>query len=233
MSVSSSSRFDSRQSQPSERLPARFPNQPQSQLQNRVEFRDLLEQLYSERTLMPYSAGKPVPLRRDEVLIVCRGVVQLATIQPDGGETLLGLAGPSMPLGLPFTTVDPYWATALTDVDVLPLSMVEVESSAILMAGLFRHIGLRLQQTEAWLALSGRRMVADRLRHLISLLARDFGQVEPEGIRIGIRLTHQQLAAATGTTRVTVTRLIKDFKDAGWLRIYHRQMIVQPGSLDL
>jgi hypothetical protein len=71
------------------------------------DFVAVLEQLYRERTLMPYTAGRTMPLRRHEVLIVCRGVVQLHTIQPDGSETLLGLAGPSMPIGLPFTIVDP------------------------------------------------------------------------------------------------------------------------------
>jgi len=131
-----------------------------------------------------------------------------------------------MPIGLCLTTVDPYWATALTDVDVLPLDIAEVEASPALMAGIFRHLSLRLQQAEAWLALAGKRLVADRLKHLLLLLARDFGQVEPNGIRIPVRLTHHQLATAIGTTRVTVTRLLKDFKAEGWLVIDQRQMML-------
>ncbi|MEM1279482.1 MAG: Crp/Fnr family transcriptional regulator, partial [Cyanobacteria bacterium P01_H01_bin.152] len=118
------------------------------------DFVAVLEQLYRERTLTPYAAGQTMPLRVNEVLIVCRGVVQLYTIQQDGSETLLGLAGPSMPIGLPLTIVDPYWATALTDVDVLPLLIAEVESSPLLMAGICRHMMLRLQQSEAWLAIA-------------------------------------------------------------------------------
>ncbi|MDA0673365.1 MAG: Crp/Fnr family transcriptional regulator [Cyanobacteria bacterium] len=190
------------------------------------EFVAVLEQLYRERTLTPYPAGQVISLRLDELLIICRGVVQLSTIQPDGGETLLGLAGPSMPVGLPLTTVDPYWVTALTDVDVLPLAMAEVEQSPELMAGVCRHLILRLQQTEAWLALAGKRLVADRLRHLLHLIAQEFGQVEPQGVRIPVRLTHHQLATATGTTRVTVTRLLKEFKQEGWLRTHQRYLIL-------
>ena len=192
----------------------------------RREVRELLEQLYRERTLTPYAAGQPIPLRSDELLVVCRGAVQLYTIQPDGGETLLGIIGPSMPMGLPLTMVDPYWATALMDVDLLSLSMLEVESSPLLMAELFRHLTLRLQQVEAWLSLAGKRLVADRLRHLLILIAREFGQVEPDGVHIMLRLTHHQLATAIGTTRVTVTRLLKDFRDEGWLMIDQRQMII-------
>jgi CRP-like cAMP-binding protein len=113
-------------------------------------------------------------------LVVCRGVVQLFTIQQDGSETLLGLAGPSMPIGTPFTTVDPYWATALTDVDILALPMAEIESSPVLLMGVFRNLTLRLQQAEAWLALTGKRLVADRLK----IFSADVGQrVWPCGTR--------------------------------------------------
>ena len=192
----------------------------------RGEFRELLEQLYRERTLIPFIAGQSIPLHSEALWVVCRGAVQLYTIQPDGGETLLGLLGPSMPLGLPLTTVEPYWATALTAVDMLSLSMAEVESSPVLMAGLFRHLTLRLQQAEAWLSLAGKRLVADRLRHLLILIAKEFGQVEPDGVHIMLRLTHHQLATAIGTTRVTVTRLLKDFRDEGWMMVDQRQMII-------
>lgn len=190
-------------------------------------FVEVLEQLYRERTLTPYATGRSIPLRVGEVIIVCRGVIQLSTIQQDGSETLLGLAGPSMPVGLPLTVVDPYWATALTDVDVLPLAMAEVESSPMLMAGICRHLMLRLQQSEAWLSISGKRLVADRLRHLLLLIAQDFGQVETCGVRIPVRLTHHQLATAISTTRVTVTRLLKEFKTEGWLQTQQRHLIVQ------
>jgi CRP-like cAMP-binding protein len=190
-------------------------------------FVELLEQLYKERDLVPYPGGTAVPLKQEEILVVCRGVVQLFTIQQDGSETLLGLAGPSMPIGLSLTTVDPYWATALTDVDILPLPLQEIEASPMLMAGIFRNLTLRLQQSEAWLALSGKRLVSDRLRYFLIMLARDFGQVEPNGIRIPIRLTHHQLATAIGTTRVTVTRLLKEFKTEGWLVIDQRQALLR------
>jgi CRP-like cAMP-binding protein len=198
---------------------------------SRHDFVAVLEQLYRERTLTPYAAGRTLPLRRNEVLIVCRGVVQLYTIQQDGSETLLGLAGPSVPIGLPLTVVDPYWATALTDTDVLPLSMAEIETSPILMAGICRHLMLRLQQSEAWLAIAGKRLVADRLRQLLLLIAQDFGQVETCGVRIPVRLTHHQLATAIGTTRVTVTRLLKEFREEGWLQIQHRYLILQMEQL--
>jgi CRP-like cAMP-binding protein len=200
---------------------------PAVKLHSHQTFIAVLEQLYRERALIPFAAGRSIPLQSDDVLVICRGVVQLFTIQQDGSETLLGLAGPSMPIGTPFTTVDPYWATALTDVDILALPMAEIESSPVLLMGVFRNLTLRLQQAEAWLALTGKRLVADRLKYFLLMLAREFGHVEPGGVRIPMRLTHHQLATATGTTRVTVTRLLKEFKHEGWLAIDQRYMVLR------
>ena len=100
------------------------------------------------------------------------------------------------------------------------------------MSGMFVHLARRLQQTEAWLALLGQRLVADRLRSLLILLAEEFGQVEPQGVRLMIRLSHHQLASIIGTSRATVTRLLGEFRNEGWLTVHQRQLILNPSVLD-
>lgn len=199
----------------------------------REQFVSLLEQLYQERSLITYPAGRNIPLQHQDLHIIYRGVVQLHTIHADGGETIVGLCGPSMAFGRVITSVEPYWATAIAEVDLLPLSMAEIESSSALMAGIFPQMVRRLQQAEAWLAISGRRLVADRLRYVLIQLAQDFGHVEPGGVRIKLRLTHHQIATIIGTTRVTVTRLLRDFKGEGWLKIQQRQLILSPQAAGL
>ncbi|GAP99312.1 Crp/Fnr family transcriptional regulator [Leptolyngbya sp. NIES-2104] len=188
--------------------------------------RQLLEQLYRERTLQPFRSGQTISLRPNELWVVCRGVVVLNTLHPTGDEALLGVATPSMPFGLPLTWITPYNAIALTDVDLLPLTVAEVERSPALCQGLFRHLSRRLQQAEAFLALSGCRRVEERLKQLLILLQHEVGQPAPRGTRLQIRLTHQQLANAIGTTRVTVTRLIGQLKQEGWLAIDAKRHII-------
>jgi len=190
------------------------------------DLRQLLEQLYRERTLQPFRSGQIIPLRPDELWVVCRGVVVLNTLHPTGDEALLGVATPSMPFGLPLTWISPYQALSLTDVDLLPLTFAEVERSPALCQGLFRHLSRRLQQAEAFLALSGCRRVEERLKQLLILLQHEVGQPVQHGTRIHVRLTHQQLANAIGTTRVTVTRLIGQLKQEGWLEIDAKRHIV-------
>jgi len=190
------------------------------------DLRLLLEELYQGRSLQSFRAGQDIPLTPHEVWVVCRGVVQLGTFYDTGDEALLGLASASMPFGLPLTLIRPYHATALSDVDLMRLTWSEVEQSPMLAQGIFQHMARRLRQTEAVLAMVGYRRVEDRLRHLLVLLKREVGQPVAEGTRLSVRLTHQQLANAIGTTRVTVTRLISQLREEGWLLIDRDRHIV-------
>ncbi|MBD2465627.1 Crp/Fnr family transcriptional regulator [Oscillatoria sp. FACHB-1407] len=192
------------------------------------DLRQLLEELYQGRSLYPFSSGQPIEMLPHEIWVVCRGVVQLGTLYDTGDEALLGLACPSMPFGLPLTLIRPYQAIALSDVDLMRLSMAEVEQSPMLAQGIFRHLTRRLRQTEAILAMVGYRRVEERLRHLLLLLQEEVGHPVPDGTRLGVRLTHQQLANAIGTTRVTVTRLINQLREEGWLQIDRNRYIIIP-----
>jgi CRP-like cAMP-binding protein len=190
------------------------------------DLRQLLEVLYRGRTLQPYRSSQNIRMLSDEILVVYRGVVQIGTLYDSGDEALLGLVCPSMPFGLPLSLIRPYHATALTDVDLMRLRLTEIEQSQTLSQGIFHHLIHRLQQAEAILALAGYRRVEDRLRNLLLLLTQEVGQVVSEGTRLSIRLTHQQLANAIGTTRVTVTRLLSQLQEEGWLKIDSNRHII-------
>lgn len=195
------------------------------------DIRPILEDLYKERSLRPYTSGQSIQMLPDEIWIVCRGVVQLGTLYATGEEALLGLACPSMPFGLPLTSIRPYQASALSSVDLMRLTLKEIEDSPKLAQGIFRQMSRRLSQTEAILAMVGYRRVEERLRHLLLLLRQEIGQVTDEGTRLTVRLTHQQIANAIGTTRVTVTRLLNQLRNEGWLLIdRQRHIIVSPSA---
>jgi CRP-like cAMP-binding protein len=192
------------------------------------DLRQLLEELYQGRSLYPFSSGQAIEMLPHEIWVVCRGVVQLGTLYDTGDESLLGLACPSMPFGLPLTLIRPYQAIALSDVDLMRLTMAEVEQSPMLAQGIFRHVARRLRQTEAVLAMVGYRRVEDRLRHLLLLLKQEIGHPVMGGTRLSVRLTHQQLANAIGTTRVTMTRLINQLREEGWLSLDRNRYIIIP-----
>jgi CRP-like cAMP-binding protein len=57
-------------------------------------------------------------------------------------------------------------------------------------------------------------------------MKREMGQPVAEGTRLGVRMTHQNLANAIGTTRVTVTRLLSKLKSEGAITIDRDRHII-------
>jgi CRP-like cAMP-binding protein len=191
-----------------------------------TDWRGFLENVYRGRSLYSYSSGHEIPMYDHEISIVSRGVVQLSTIHPSGTEVILGVVGVSIPFGLSLTTLTPYQAIALSDVELMRLSITEVENSPMLARGIFRHLTRRLQQTEAMLSVVNHRRVEDRLCQLLMLLKNEIGQDTPSGSRLPVRLTHQHLANAISSTRVTVTRALGELQANGWLSIDKNRYIV-------
>lgn len=87
-------------------------------------------------------------------------------------------------------------------------------------------IAVRYRQAEYLLSLLGLRRVEERVRGFLELLAHDYGQVCEDGLRLNLRLTHQEMASALSTTRVTVTRVIGLLRDEGWLKIDDQRHLV-------
>ena len=66
----------------------------------------------------------------------------------------------------------------------------------------------------------------DRLVYLLLELAEKYGQPCPEGIHLGIRLSHQDMASMIGSTRETVTVLLGELAYARSLIVKRRQIIL-------
>ena len=50
------------------------------------------------------------------------------------------------------------------------------------------------------------------------------------GLRLNLRLTHQEIASALSTTRVTVTRVLGQLRDEGWLQIDASRHLMVTGA---
>jgi CRP-like cAMP-binding protein len=167
------------------------------------------------RRLHFFAKGEKIPLVSQGIWQVFQGLVQLTTFCHNGEEVWLGWAEPSTFFGQWFSLLQTYQATALSDVHLTWFSLAEINASPRLAQIVLPQMVRRIRQTEALLAISGQRRVEDRLQQLLLLMKREIGQPVGEGTRIGVRLTHQNLANAIGTTRVTVTRLLSKLRSEG------------------
>lgn len=192
-------------------------------------FRELLESNYQRTSLVQLNSGSTVPLLRNHLWLVVRGMVKLGCITMEGDELLLGLAGANELFGDSLAGPEAYEAKTLCDCDLLCLSHTELEDHPSLAPALVKAISQRQRQSQVLLALMGLRRVEDRLKGFFELLALDYGVPCPQGLRLTPKLTHQEIASALGTTRVTVTRIMGQLKETGWLSLdAQRSIILSP-----
>lgn len=162
-----------------------------------------------DRSLHFYTKGELIPLEPQVICLVRNGLVKLSTMSERGEEVLVGLIGQSMPFGSSMTALSTYQAIVLSETaQVVSISLTEICDSVRLTEVLLPKFNQRLRQTETLLAISGKRQVKERLEYFLLFLKREIGQPSPQGTRLAVRLTHQDIADACCTTRVTITRLI-------------------------
>lgn len=87
-----------------------------------------------------------------------------------------------------------------------------------------RLMGMRRQRIERRLKALLFRSNRDRLVYLLLELAEKYGQPCAEGIKLGIRLSHQDMASMIGSTRETVTVLLGELQYARSLIVKRRQI---------
>lgn len=166
-------------------------------------------------------------LEPNQLWLVSQGLVKLTTMGECGQEVLVGLVGSSMPFGSSLTDLPTYQAIALSKkVELVSIPLSEIAIAPRLAQALLPQISERLRQTEVLLAISGRRKVKERLNHLLLFLEEKFGEKMLQGTRLSIRLTHQDLADACCTTRVTITRLLGKLQQQGKIMFDVRNQIV-------
>lgn len=176
-----------------------------SQDEAAIDALTLLEQRGDHR----YTRGDIISFQPQTLWYVVAGLVKLTTLSENNEEILLGLVGAGMPFAIGSPSLLTYQAVALTDARLASVAIAEIESQPGLAARLLAKLQQRLQQTEALLNVIGQRRAKDRLNYFLQLLKREIGQpLEDSTVRLSVRLTHEDLANACGTTRVTITRLL-------------------------
>ncbi len=168
----------------------------------------------------------------DALLIVRSGIVKLLALSEKGTETTLHILRPGDVFGEVAVTepVRPFSAVAVTDavLSVLPRQALldALAASPALARNLLELLSKRLGQVEREFAGFVNAWAHHRLARELLHLAGDLGVETEEGTLIPLRLTHEDLSNLIGTTRETVTILLRKFEEMGIIRRHSRQIIV-------
>jgi CRP-like cAMP-binding protein len=147
-------------------------------------------------------------LKQSSLWRIEAGVARSLTWLEDGSTVTLGLWGPGDIVGTALSAIDPYQVECLTVVEATPLSIDQWRPDSAFFLS-------RIQQAEEFMLIRSYRRVEEMLLKLLIWLSKKFGREVKQGHLIDLRLTHQDLAELLGTTRVTITRLLKQFEQQG------------------
>jgi CRP/FNR family transcriptional regulator len=172
------------------------------------------------------------------VYFVLAGRVKIVRSLSSGAETIVGIRKPGDIVGefdwMPAHGRHETTASVLDPGKVAILEATTFERlllADVLLAGAFaRGLARRLDALEIELTELAGKSVPGRLVDLLGRLGYEHGVREPDGtLRIGINLTHQDLADLIGTSRETLTRELNVLADVGLLRVAPRSIVlVQP-----
>jgi CRP-like cAMP-binding protein len=147
-----------------------------------------------------YRRGERLHLPATQVLFVRSGAVAQTVDHNDGSESLTGIFGPGR-IVLQTSATRPV-LTAHTDLTA------EIRSWAVCASDpqFVERVRIELDDAQAWASVRSHPHVKQRLLGLLKLLTNSFGVHHPNGTLVDLNLTHEQLAAAVGTNRATMSR---------------------------
>lgn len=166
-----------------------------------------------------FRRGQIIPLYPNTIWQVDQGILQLQTQNDQGNITVLGWLQKGGFCGKFMTQLETVEAIAFADTTLQNYAAAQIHASLDLQQYLLRQTLHRLHQSEYLLAIAGLKRIESRLVSLLFFLKQEMGRNKGEMTQILYRFTHKNLADAIGTTRVTVTRLFKEFQTQGWLSL--------------
>lgn len=177
--------------------------------------------IYAEPMLSRFDRRSLLPLRYDALWKIETGVVRTSTLLENGTSVTLGLWGLGDVVGRVLSKADPYQIECLTPVEATLLLRSNWHKAT-------EEMILHIQRSGELIEILHCRQTEFALLKLLSWLAKRFGQEVEQGQMIDLRLTHEDIAAIIGSTRVTVTRLLNSFEKQGIIQRMQRRFIILP-----
>ncbi len=171
----------------------------------------------------------------ERVYFLRKGAVKLSRVYEAGEEITVALLRENSVFGvLSLITGNRsdrfYHAVAFTPVELIsaPIEQFEkaLKENSDMSWLMLKGLSSRILQTEMMVETLAHRDMGSRLVSFLLILCRDFGLPNNNGITIDLRLSHQAIAEAIGSTRVTVTRLLGDLKDGELISINKKKITV-------
>ena len=171
----------------------------------------------------------------DSFFCIVAGRIKVTILGDDGREVILSVLGRGDFFGeMALLDNEPRSATAIAVEDTELLSLHRNDFQSVLsdnrsiMSALIKILTARLRRANHQISTLALLDVYGRVARVIVDTARDEGKRLKDGRIAFRRATHQEIANRIGTTRETVTRMLKDLERQGLIHIDGKEVVVQP-----
>lgn len=164
--------------------------------------------IIGENNTLRFNSGDELPHQADHLWLITQGVVKSCTVSEEGSSITLGFWGQEDLVGQLISNVVPYTLECISEVEAISVHRQRWE---VLAKNMLHHA----QQTQQLTYIVRNTRISQRLWLLLQWLADKFGRGIAQGRLIDFKLTHQELANAISTTRITVTKTLIQFEDQG------------------
>ena len=171
----------------------------------------------------------------DSFFCIVVGRIKVTILGDDGREVILSVLGRGDFFGeMALLDNEPRSATAIAVEDTELLSLHRNDFQSVLsdnrsiMSALIKILTARLRRANHQISTLALLDVYGRVARVIVDTARDEGKRLKDGRIAFRRATHQEIANRIGTTRETVTRMLKDLERQGLIHIDGKEVVVQP-----
>ena len=171
----------------------------------------------------------------DFFFTILEGRIKVTILGDDGREVILSVLGPGDFFGeMALLDNEPRSATAIAVEESELLSLHRNDFQSVLndnrsiTSALIRVLSARLRRANHQISTLALLDVYGRVARVIVDMAREEGKRLRDGRIAFRRATHQEIANRIGTTRETVTRMLKDLERQGLIHIDGKEVVVQP-----
>ncbi len=169
----------------------------------------------------------------DTLFILKNGQVKVSIVSEEGREVILSLLGPGSVFGeLSLLDGKPRSANvvATEETDLLMLRRSDflqlIYKTPQIATALLAELATRMRKTDRQIEGLALLDVTSRISDTLLQLATEQGAETADGVTIESRPTHQELANMSGTTRETVSRVLKRLEGQGYINRNGRKITI-------
>lgn len=177
-----------------------------------------------------FQAGEP----GDSLYVILAGKVKVSLYSHDGKEAILSLMGVGGVFGEMSLLDGQPRSAAVSALETCRLLQISRSDFLAFLRGhqevslkLLTELCQRLRATNGMVENLSFHNLAARLAKLLIDLGQQHGRAEPDGVRIRLRLSQEEIGNLVGASRESVNKQLRAWVESGWVEYQHSTMVLK------